>query len=235
MASACWYCPALASAAATRARARPCGPGSVIEVAGQHQCAGQVRLILGGDAVQRGAGLGYGGHVPAGQAEHAVMPGRIAGALDHPGQFVKILQQPEVAGEQVLGRLGRPTAGPVASGPGVQPLAISGEAATEVIRGRDLEFLVSQQVYIRAVPGVGAAGAAAERPPGDGAQDVLGLPQGDTGQLGQVPGGQAATGGGQQPEQVLLRSAAVQQPPQLPIAGSLLSRTGTVPAVSPHK
>ena len=53
-----------------------------------------------------------------------------------------------------------------------------------------------------------------ERPPGCGVQDVLDLPQRDAGQLGQVPGGQAAAGGGQQPEQVLLGRAAAQQPLQ---------------------
>ncbi len=71
-------------------------------MAGQGERAGQVRGVLGGDEVQGGADLGQGGGIPAGQSEHAVMAGQIAGAGDHAGQVTEGDQEAVVAAQQVL-------------------------------------------------------------------------------------------------------------------------------------
>src|SRR6185312_10850592 len=74
----------------------------VVAVAGDCQGTGQVGVVAGGDPVQGGPGLGEDGRVPAGQVQHPVVAGPIQGECDHLGQVTEVIQQPEVAGEQVL-------------------------------------------------------------------------------------------------------------------------------------
>jgi len=70
------------------------------------------------------------------------MAASVKGAYGHPGQVAEVCQEAEVAAKQVLRRLRRPFAVAVAVCPGVQSLAVAGEAVVKIIRGGGLEFFV---------------------------------------------------------------------------------------------
>ena len=74
-----------------------------------------------------------------------------------------------------------------------------------------MEFLVAEQVYLRPVVRAPGGDPSSEGAPGHGVQYLLDGHQVRTGQFTQIEAGQAATGSGQQAQQVLFDRAASQQ------------------------
>ena len=167
---------------------------------------------MGGDQVESDGYLVQCSGITAGDIEHSLVPGGVGGAGHQPGGIASSGQHLEVPGQQVLRGTGRPAPISVLLRPGAQAVLVGDQALIAEVRlGGDLEFLMAKEVHLGA-----ALWSPRAHPPGEGApghpmQDILDLPWGFAGQSGQVRAAEPASGGGEQPEQILLGGRAAQQ------------------------
>jgi hypothetical protein len=177
----------------------------------------KVRARPGEDKVLAGDDLGQRRGVATGQVEHSVVAVRVGDQVDQSGHVTCGAQHPGVAEQQVLRGALRPGRAAVAGalvavGPVMQPVAIAGQPGfAEVAARGDVEFLVTEQIHQRTGGCSPLRGTVGEGAPGHGVQYVFDLDQSGPGQFVQVVAGQAATGCGQQTEQVLLDRVAGDQ------------------------
>ena len=192
--------------------------GEVVAVASQFEGGGDVGGALGSDQVEGDGDLGQGGGIPAGDVEYPLVPGGIGGTGHQPDGVAGGCQHLEVAAQQIFWGADGPALVPVLLRPGVQAVLVAGQPLiAEICHGGGLEFLMAQQVHLGAVLGLPGAHLAGEGAPGHPVQDLLDLPQGFAGQVGQVGAAEPTPGRGKQPKQILLGGRAAQQPPQFPL------------------